>query len=417
MMKNIFTLIILITILKTGRVFSQEHFTRPPFQNNPLYNTLYGTDCSIPKGVQLVHYPMSHPIIWPAVLNLFERKISSNLFIHHDIAYSSFQFIQLVKQYPSAVVFDEMFYGNKEILSFKNRYYRDIYFNFLIPIVAPFFNPLNRSNFVFNSWRLEHTDSYEQLTTTELGILSSATGGMVAYALGLLDHLYPVTIYSDYKEVYNESGRSELPFCFYCFTGRVFQFNSSHNETEKEKIKQRFYNAYRKWRDQYQEFLSFMGSWREQALADFVFSVLEEEDFSNNPVIIAYGAAHDLTDSFTGRNLYTLPLSCTQRETKGLFEIALSRYYSSNNPENKQILRQYIEDKWSRMSLNQRNEIDKHFDFRFISRWALIPVSEQIRRVIAEEPLFHKQNAEFVFNHLTKMDPEALKQFAKITGI
>ena len=452
-------------------------------QNTPLYNTLYGTDCSIPEGVRFVHYPMIHPYsnslidIFsvptedeistetdndgsyietstptstdnddinienkndPMIIEGFSgsesasitryifgnRSDTAQIYPEDVIAYSSFQFIQLVKQYPSAVVFDEAFWGETEIRAAQGirLVYRALAYS-MIPLktVFPFFTNDRVNNNLKSFLTLKYANSYEQLTSREKNILSRSSGGVVSYVIGLLDHIYPTTIYSSLPEFNRQYWSSQgldtsanlntARSLLHSFVTLASKFNKSHDEHEKEKIKQDFYSSYQQFNELNQTHVDYVLQGREQALADSVSSVLEEEDFSNNPILIAYGAVHNLTDDFIEQNLYTLPFSCTmpQSFTSDYFSIIFSvdRYLLETSEINRQILRQFIKDKWSRMNRHQRARIGKEISYNY----TLVPVSEKIRRILAGEPFSEEEIFEFVFDFFTTMSPEEAQIF------
>ena len=447
-------------------------------QNTPLYNTLYGTDCSIPEGVRFVHYPMIHPYsnslidIFsvptedeistetdndgsyietstptstdnddiniennPTIMEGFSgsesasitryifgnRNDTAQIYPEDVIAYSSFQFIQLVKQYPSAVVFDEPFWGETEIRAAqwaKRTSQALTYITIPLKIVFPFFTNDRMNNNLKSFLTLKYANSYEQLTSREKNILSRSTGGVVSYVIGLLDHIYPTTIYSSLPEFNRQYWSSQgldtsanlntARSLLHSFVTLASKFNKSHDEHEKEKIKQDFYSSYQQFNELNQTHVDYVFQGREQALADSVSSVSEEEDFSNNPILISYGASHNLTDDFTEQSLYTLPFSCTmpQSFTSDYISILVSveRYLLETNEINRHILRQFIKDKWSRMNRHQRAEIGRGRDVSY--NYTLVPVSEKIRRILAGEPFSEEEMFEFVFNFFTTMSPE-----------
>ena len=434
-------LFIVFIILKANGTFSQDHSNSPSLQEIPLYNTLYGTDCSIPKGVQFVHYPMAHPVqffmthFWK---NLFRSGKTINDFVNYEIAYSSFHFIQLIKQYPASVVFDEMLIGREETILYKN--FRDQYMTYNIPIAQRVFPDIYKFDDLIDSlWKIKNGESYEQLGPKEINILSRSTGGITAYILSLLNHLYPVTFlpHSEFEEIYFGSNgvdslfddRKDLVNHLISLTNRFNafdpsplvssfvsfkQFNTlSDNKIKKGKIKQDFYVYYQKLIQLFRKFSYYMIQWREQALFDFVFSEVEKRRLLNKPIIIAFGAAHDFADNFAGKSFYTLPLSCTlPSDSLGLLlEIAVIRYLTEESEFNRKILRQYIEQQWNRMNHDQKNEANQTYK-NYAGSAVFVPLSEIVKRILKGESVSNdEKNFEFVFNAFIKMSSEEMEKF------
>lgn len=409
MPKILFTVLI---VLKTHGVFSQNHSINSSFQETPLYNTLYGTDCSIPRGVQFVHYPMAHPTgmshFWT---HFFKSGEITNDFINHEIAYSSFHFIQLITQYPASAVFDEMLIGKEEAILYKNL--RDQYHTASPDIYK--FDDLKDS-----LWRIQNGGSYEQLNFKEINILSQSTGGITAYILGLLNHLHPVTFLSplEFQEMY--FGSNGLPSLFKDRQNLVNhlisltdKFNASDNEIKKGKIKQDFYVYYQELIQLLKKISYYVIQWREQDLFDLVVNEVEKENLLNKPVIIAFGAAHDFADNFAGKSFYTLPLSCTlPSDSLGLLlQVAVIRYLIEESEFNREILRQYIEQQWSKMNLDQKTEVNQVYQ-NIVGSAAFIPFLEIVKRILKEKSVSNdEKNFEFVFNKFITMSPKEMRKF------
>ena len=416
-------LFIVLIMLKTDGIFSQNNSINSSSQEAPLYNTLYGTDCSIPRGVQFVHYPMVHPVqfaMTPFWKSFFRSGKITDDFVDHEIAYSSFHFIQLIKQYPASVVFDEMLIGKEEKVFYRKLRYQ--YMVYGIPIAQRFFPSIYKFDDLMDSlWRIKNAGSYEELGSKEINILSRSTGGITAYILGLLNRLYPVTLLSDseFEALYfGSNGMASLFIDRRNLVNHLIslanKFNAFDNEMKKEKIKQDFSFYYQKLTQLLQQFSYYMIQWREQALFDFAVNIrMRNRRFFNKPIVIAFGAAHDFADDFAGKSFYTLPLSCTllPDSIKTLIKIAVIRYLSEESEFNRAILRQFIEQQWNSMSLDQKNEVNQTYQ-NYTGSTVFIPLSEIVRRILKEEPLSNKEkNFEFVFDVFIKMSPAKMREF------
>ena len=412
--------------MKTHGIFSLNHSINPSFQETPLYNTLYGTNCSIPRGVRFVHYPMIHPVQFNIISfwkNLFKSVRVTDSFVDHDVSYSSFRFIQLIKQYPSSVVIDEMFIGRKEVALYRKLRYQYTTMTYGAPIaqlVFPDFVPV-LNNLMSSLWRIKSLDSYEQLGSKEINILSQSTGGITVYILGLLDRLYPVTFLSDleFAEMYfGPNGFNSLFDDRRILVSRLIslanRFNTSDDKIEKEKIKQSFYSYYQKLTQLLQQFSYYMMQWREQDLFDVAVNIrIGRRKFFDKPIIIAFGAAHDFEDNFAGKSFYTLPFSCTllTDSLDNLLQIAVICYLEEESELNRDILRQFIEQQWSQMSLDQKNKLNQNYR-NYTGSAVFVPISEIVRRILREESVSDEEkNFEFVFNFFIKMGFEEKRKF------
>ena len=413
-------LFVVLIMLKTNGILAQDHSINPSLKEAPLYNTLYGTDCSIPQGVQFVHYPMLHParfvmpIFWK---HLFKYGNLRDDFVHYEVAYSSFSFIQFIKKNPTAVVFDEMLIGRENMDLYKDL--RDRYINYpktqlIYPDIFYKFDDL-----ISSLWNIQTVNSYEQLTFKEVNILSRSTGGIIAYISGLLNSLYPVTFlpHSEFVEIYFDSNsidalfndRKDLVNHLISLTDK---FNASNNEIKKEKIKQDFYFYYKKLIQLLRELSDYTIHWREESLFNFVIDQVRKKDLSDKPIVIAFGAGHDFEDDFAEESFYTLPFSCTLPldAINFLLDIGITRYLVEESEFNREILRQFIEQQWNRMSVDQKKEAN-HVYRDYTGFAVFIPLSEVVRRILTRESVSDEEkNFEFVFNNFIKMSPEEMKK-------
>ena len=156
--------------------------------NHPFHNTLHGTDCSIPEGTEVVHYPMMHPIP-PGIHNLSEEsadQLEALLDVKKAISYSSFNFVKLVEQHPSALIFSEMAW-TQEMLHM-------IYHGMEIK---------KENNELFSKFpvHIKSVDSYENLNSDSLEVLSQSTGVFAAILANVVNRIYPSTMMSSIEEI------------------------------------------------------------------------------------------------------------------------------------------------------------------------------------------------------------------------
>ena len=276
---------------------------------HPFYNTLYGTDCSIPEGTEVVHYPMIHPMN-PQVLHLSEEsadRLETLFDSKAAISYSSFNFLKLVEQYPSALVFSESFWTQDMVetfyTAFKGRQEQE-------------------DNEFFDEFSyIKSVDSYEDLHSDSLKLLSQLTGVQVSIITDVINEVYPATTMSSLEEVptsywekYDTDALSVSEKMTYLQKRALVlsdQFNKETNKVKKNKLKEMAYQTYKEVYDLMKLQFDYLMNYREKLLFKSVENVISQLDNSNRLVIINYGAAHNFSDDFRYYNFYTLPYSCT----------------------------------------------------------------------------------------------------------
>ena len=279
---------------------------------HPFYNTLHGTDCSIPEGTEVVHYPMIHPIS-PGTHSLSEENVDQFkklLDIKKNVSYSSFNFIKLIEQYPSALVFSEaawtqnmleMIYQGIEVKKEDSELFRE-----------------------FSAY-IKSVDSYENLNSDSLEILSQSTGVLAAIIAGVIGEVFPSTTISSIEEVpasywekYSIDALSVSEKMNY-LAQRVLklsgQFSKETDEVKKKKLKEMIYHIYREQHHLMKLQFDYLFTYREGLLFESVESVINQPDNNNRLAVINYGAAHNFSDDFKYYNFYTLPYACTMSES------------------------------------------------------------------------------------------------------
>ena len=441
-MKNTFIFCIFGISLMTV----QTGFAQDPF-NNPLYNTLYSKDCTIPEQAQVIHYPMAHPEVGLiSFVNFFSSKTDKdaknkkdeaetnsitvvyttnedemihiekgmdfnyNLFDNASpaISYSSFQLIQLLKDHPSALVFDESLWTKNTA---KGLEVEAKIFEFIFKNLLPFAVLRNQFfDFQINTMSLKYTSSYQNLDETENQILSTYSGGIAALYLGIIDQIHPTTNIATIKKaleqywvqhsfspdaVYNKMNRNITEL-----DNLSLEFKKANTEEEKKVIKNQFYTTYKDFEYLNNLYHNFLIQWRESLLLDSVEPVLKEQtEHQNSPIIIAYGMLHDFSDEFSNYNFYTIPHACSIPSPFVLHNIltmafASQRYVEETNEDNQNVLYQFLYEKWNQISENQKNTLKRSASISNL----LISDFEQIRRIINKETFSDEENFEFIFN-------------------
>ena len=179
-------------------------------EDQTFYDTLYNSDCSVPEGTQILHYPMVHraPFNMRDVLNM--REITSR---------SQWELLQLIRQYPSALVFSEQYWSESETHS------ADGVLQFILDSHSQEGNSTSFDSDVShtsgsesdeNVSALQQLDnlvqnvldnvgkaaSFEELHASSKQVLYDGGGSTVALSLGIIDRLYPSTLLSSQNDVF-----------------------------------------------------------------------------------------------------------------------------------------------------------------------------------------------------------------------
>ena len=434
-------------------IIAQSGATQTPL-NNSWYNILYSKDCDIPNQAEIIHYPMVHPhsinldYVFkyffnrsesdesginqePTTVMMKSNSISENAQSETDylspaistdeqseqtiilapnftyinpVAYSSFQFIQLLKKYPSALVFDEMIWSPTfaKVVGRMGKWWN--YTNKILWPLALVSN--NLFGFQITMERLTNISSYNTLEFEERRILSKFTGGIIALLLGIIDRLYPSTLiepvtvveqhWKKYELIPNEA-YPQLVDGINQLSHLSSQFKKANKEEQKE-IKNKFYKLYNKLKNLRRINMDFLFQYRESLLFDSVRSTLTHQiDHQTDPVIVAYGMAHDFSDEFSNYNFYTIPYSCSLPEgytsDLNIYVSIIRHYIQETNEENKDVIYEFLQEKWIQMSESERNRLKRSSLNQF-----LISDFEQLRRIFNKESFSEEENFEFIFH-------------------
>ena len=395
---------------------------RQIFENHPLYNTLYGTDCSIPEGTQIVHYPMIHPPRGED--SSFQQGV--NFFIS-AISRSSFNFIQWIRNYPQALVFDEPLWTSQ------------LAEEAMIELTPSFWkiNPIDKYQIELDEMRETH--QYQDLSLKSRNLLTLLTGGEAAFALGMIQRLYPTTLKSSIEEV------EESFFVFHGITDThrdislpwidlnqkllelAKQFHQEKTSSAKEDVK-------KKMRQIYNDVLHLeklsnglhLLEWREQLLAESVEAVLNTFENKNQTIVISYGMGHDLSNHFSSYNFYVLPYSCVIGKTVGsdfeLLLVLMFHYqvsYHLFEEDVLSILYQDILDRVERLSPNDLEKFTKYIEtvvkdssLDIGSKEELI---DQIKTILPDP--FRENRFEKTFRLLISMNDEERGRVSRILSL
>ena len=267
-------------------------------------NELSFVDCQIPKGVQVVHYPMIHRknqmiseysgIQTPKHIDRFFNSVA---------VYSQFHLTKFIKEYNGGYVFWE---GAVQTLS-KN----DLKKGALILKMNHEDDSFSVSHHEILSYFPEGTpDRFEDLTASQKYMFLQAGGGLLSFILGDVDKIHRVTSEEEYEVV--TSQLTDVLKDYGALLEEIIVLEEQIEQAENaQDLKKTLENKYRDFDKISEKRDRVIFQDRELALQEEVEKILNTGDQKNSLVIIAYGAAHELSDNFENYNFYMLPHACT----------------------------------------------------------------------------------------------------------
>ena len=303
-------------------------------QEDPYWhNAFYNTDCSIPEGTQILHYPMIHR--YPEDNQPLTKILLQD--IEESVSLSQWRLLQLHHQYPNALVFSEQLWSEQGANAINNHPYPhqliaidEIHQNLTNSEVATpsskdFQDNLDERHFNLLN-RIRNAKSFEELDPISKRVLYEAGGSLTALGLELIDRLYPTTLYSSSVEVFDEYWKSidQDPTQVERTIHQLHQemmtvagtYHQAKSEKERNQVEESFHTLFTEkenWLDLQRELLF---DWREQLLYESVVQVLNQDLNKDKMVIISYGAAHDFSDEFKDYHFYRLPAFCSHLQTE-----------------------------------------------------------------------------------------------------
>lgn len=276
--------------------------------------------CSIPKSAQVIHLPQIHKYPeqlrgdWP------EQFVD---FFHDIAAHSQFLISHIIRKNPSHVVFDEasrfiITKQNKDAMMYTITNTNGIKRNLNLQDVADIFNH-------------QLPASYNKLDRNQRNLLVELGAASVALSLDHINIIHRTHNTSEAELIVQIVTKmwdteKELELEFHDLYERI----STAQKTKDEQALKELQKEAKKLSEKKWSLLSsktqLILDKREEILAREVNFFLE-----NNPskkVFIIYGAAHDLSDEFSGNSFHTLPHACTMPESF-LKNLAYARYLKS----------------------------------------------------------------------------------------
>lgn len=343
-------------------------------KDRSFYNALYSTDCSIPEGTQVLHYPMLHMDSSNRIKNLEEVL---RFEVRENISRSQWKLVQLIHQYPDVLLFDEKFTFKREADSAHEDFDKTL--NNIRDSYSP---PIaNLGQTILDD--IASAKSFEALSALSKKALYYGGSG-VALHLNDIKHVYPVTPLSSLDEmsarywesVNMSSGNAEL---------RVSEIdneiNSLNEQFEKAKsignrvdmlqIVLTLKDLSNELRHLYEVFNGriFDFQFRENLLAESVHHTLNDKANEDKMVLIAYGAGHDLSDNFKEYSFYRLPYSCSFLEAESFSFLnvlnVVSLMKTRPGEVNQEIVHSYVRDTIDRMPSEELKLLMSVLDMTF----------------------------------------------------
>ena len=309
----VFAFAILSTIMlccapKTSHPISSqipENSPSPAAQNAPA--AAPADPCQIPPSAKIIHYPMIH--ILDAAAFHAETFPLSDASLHEELAvYSQFQLARLIEKLPDTHIFQE---GNLASWGPEQFANRD---NMSYVIIEGGQRTLWSLSSIQKTFHSGLPASFQELNPAQKEVLFELGGVSTAFAIGSATAFYPVLsrdedadIRSRIQSAYNERVKARNNA-----NHLLDQLRESPGSTHLKAGNEQMKAELRKRVDNLSEINRKLNKVkfdeREAILKREVESLLSQSD---KKVLIAFGAAHDLSDDFKNYSFFVLPEECT----------------------------------------------------------------------------------------------------------
>ena len=320
-LRLVFAFAILSTIMlccapKTSRPISSqapEDSPSPAAQNAPAPSSAPASaaapadPCQIPPSAKIIHYPMIHSLDEDTYHDLTYPS-SDERFLEEAVIHSQFQLARLIERLPDTHIFSEgalLSWGPEHFAQRDRMSYVIIEGGQRVSWALPS---------IQKTFHRGLPERVQDLNTAQKKILFKLGGVPAAFAIGTTTAFYRVIspdendkVQSRIQSLYNERAQArksanhlldqlrESPGSLYLKAG---------NEQMKASLREKT--------DDLSEINQKLNKWtfdeREAILKREVESLLSQ---SNKKVLIAFGAAHDLSDDFKNYSFFALPEKCT----------------------------------------------------------------------------------------------------------
>ena len=261
-------------------------------------------DCQIPESAQVVHYPMIHrknQMI--SQYSGFQHPKHIDQFFNSVAVYSQFHLTKFIKEYDDGKVFWE---GAVQTFSTK-----DLKKGSLVLKMDSGDDPFSISHHEILSYFPEGVpDQFEDLTTGQRYMLLQAGGGLISFIMGDIDQVHRVTSEERYETTMDHLTNVLQNYGTLLQEIIVLEEQMEQEGSAKD-LKQTLENKYKDFDKIAAQKDRVIFEDREMALQEEVERVLNTSGQEDLLVIIAYGAAHELSDNFEDYNFYMLPHDCT----------------------------------------------------------------------------------------------------------
>ena len=284
-------------------------------ENQDFYNTFFNTDCSVPEDTQILHYPMLHQSIIEGS-ELFQ-KFQDKFKLEEAVAFSQWRLLQLIRQHPNVLVFEESFWTESDMSLANEESY--------LPGILK---------------SIDEAQFYEELTSLDKQALRRGAS-VLALHLGFIERLYPTTLFSSNSESIAE---------FQKYWERVekdpihtlqriidlesekmtiaVQYRQEKSEDKRNQIRESYRMLFEEQSDLINLSDNMLFQLRENWLSESVRQTLNKKN-NRQMVIIAYGSAHDLSDDFKDYNFYQIPYVCSGSITASASALNISTAIST----------------------------------------------------------------------------------------
>jgi len=286
-------------------------------ENQDFYNALYSTDCSVPEVTQVLHYPMVHMDPSNRITQNLEEALTFE--VEKIVSRSQWKLVQLIHQYPDALLFDEKFTFKGEAYSAHEDFEKTL--NNIRDSYSPLLTNLGQT--ILDD--IANAKSFEELSALSKKALYYGGSG-IALHLNDIEHVYPVTPLSSFDEMIDRYLES-VNLSSESVMLRLFEISDEitilNEQFEKAKsignqadmlqiliALENLMNEVQYLNEVFSD-ISLDFQFREDLLAESVHHILNDKANKDKMVLIAYGAGHNLSDNFKEYSFYRLPYSCS----------------------------------------------------------------------------------------------------------
>lgn len=275
---------------------------KPPHPLTKTTQALLKKECRIPLGTQIVHYPMIHK-----KTDIFNQKENYpeylDQFFDNLASYSQFILTNILRNYSNIHIFYE---------GLSRTFTSDMLKKGVITSVIEYENNLTKitQQDIAALFKNGIPSRFSLLSRQQKIVISQIGGGMLAFMLGHIDQIHRVVSPEKQGPI-----RSQIQTSIENYNQIMEELRPAATGLQKPPPSPAdLENKYAQLDTAQAEIEHLIFDVREQALQAEVERFISQQPHSSTLVLIAYGAAHELSDNFSSSRFYELPHACTMPE-------------------------------------------------------------------------------------------------------